>query len=81
VRLRTIKTRTGHQIQFVEEDGRDRKKGVYIETNGGHKIELIDSDRSVGIRSTGNLTIEAKGNIDINATGVITVKGQLIKLN
>ncbi len=81
VRLRTIRTRTGHQIQFVEEDHGDRKKGVYIETNGGHKIELIDSDRSVAIRSTGNLSIEAKGNIDISATGVITVKGQLIKLN
>lgn len=81
VRLRTIRTRTGHQIQFVEEDHRDRKKGVYIETNGGHQIELIDSDRSVGIRSTGNLSISAKGNIDISATGVITVQGQLIKLN
>jgi phage protein D/phage baseplate assembly protein gpV len=81
VRLRTIKTRTGHQIQFVEEDHNDRKKGVYIETNGGHKIELIDSDRKVGIQSTGDLKIDAKGNIDISATGVITVKGQLIKLN
>jgi len=77
VRLRTIKTRTGHQIQFVEED----QEGIYIETHGGHKIHLNDSDRSITVSSTGNLTIHADGNIDINATGVITIKGSLIKLN
>jgi uncharacterized protein involved in type VI secretion and phage assembly len=96
VRLRTIKTRTGHQIQFVEED----QAGIYVETHGGHKIRLNDSDRSitvsstgghkillddasgsVTVSSTGNLTIKANGNIDINALGVITVRGSLIKLN
>jgi phage protein D len=81
VRLRSFKTRTGHQIQFVEEDKGSRKAGVYIETKGGHNVQLIDSDKSVSISSTGNLKIEAKGNIDINATGIITVQGKLIKLN
>jgi phage protein D len=81
VRLRTFKTRTGHQIQFVEEDKGDRKAGVYIETKGGHQVQLTDSDKSIRISSTGNLKIEAKGNIDINATGIITVQGKLIKLN
>jgi uncharacterized protein involved in type VI secretion and phage assembly len=81
VRLRTFKTRTGHQIQFVEEDKGDRKAGVYIETKGGHKVQLTDSDKSIKISSTGNLKIEAQGNIDINATGIITVQGKLIKLN
>jgi uncharacterized protein involved in type VI secretion and phage assembly len=81
VRLRTFKTRTGHQIQFVEEDKGDRKAGVYIETKGGHKVQLTDSDKSIRISSTGDLKIEAKGNIDINATGIITVQGKLIKLN
>jgi uncharacterized protein involved in type VI secretion and phage assembly len=81
VRLRTFKTRTGHQIQFVEEDKGGRKAGVYIETKGGHKVQLTDSDKSISISSTGNLKIEAKGNIDISATGIITVQGKLIKLN
>ncbi|NJR51594.1 MAG: VgrG-related protein [Leptolyngbyaceae cyanobacterium CSU_1_3] len=78
--LRTIKTRTGHQIQFVEEDG-SRKKGVYIETKGGHTIALTDSDNSISISSTGSLSIQAKGNISISALGEITLKGAMIRLN
>lgn len=83
VRLRTIKTRTGHQIQFTEEDQGGSKKGVLIETNGGHRIQLTDSSDggSISISSTGNLKIEAKGNIDISATGIITIQGKLITLN
>lgn len=81
VRSRTFKTRTGHQIQFIEEDKGGSKAGVYIETNKGHKIFMDDSDRSISVSSTGNLKIDAKGNIDISATGVITIKGSLIKLN
>ncbi len=77
VRPRTIRTRTGHQIQFIEED----QEGIYIETHGGHKIYLNDSDRSITVSSTGNLTIHADGDIEINATGMITIKGKLIKLN
>lgn len=73
VRLRTIKTRTGHQVQFVEEDNGSRKKGVYIETKGGHAIDLIDSDNSINIRSTGS--------INISAVGEITLKGAMIRLN
>lgn len=33
VRLRTFKTRVGHQLQFVEDD-KDTKKGVYLNTAG-----------------------------------------------
>ncbi len=81
VRLRTFRTRTGHQIQFVEEDKGGRQAGVYIETKGGHQIQLTDSDQTITISSTGNLNIEAKGDIDISANGIITVKGAMIKLN
>lgn len=81
VRLRTFKTRTGHQIQFVEEDKGGTQAGVYIETNKGHKIFMNDSDSSISINSTGSLSITAGGDIDINATGEITIKGKLIKLN
>ena len=81
VRLRTIKTRTGHQIQFVEEDQGSRKAGVYIETKGGHQVYLNDSDRSISISSAGDLKIEAKGSISISAIGEITVKGAMIRLN
>jgi phage protein D/phage baseplate assembly protein gpV len=81
VRLRTIQTRTGHQIQFVEEDGASNQVGVYIKTKGGQELFMNDSDHSITLNSTKNLTIKATGNIDISAGGVITIKGSLIKLN
>jgi phage protein D len=53
VRLRTIKTRTGHILQFVEEDKGDSKAGVYITTSKDHKIKINDSDRCVEIETSG----------------------------
>jgi hypothetical protein len=79
--LRTIQTRTGHQIQFVEEDGASNQVGVYIKTKGGQELFMNDSDHSITLNSTKNLTIKATGDIDISAGGVITIKGSLIKLN
>lgn len=91
VRLRTFKTRVGHQIQFVDENKGRSQTGIRIDTKNGHQIYLNDSDGSVLIHSTGDMTIEAKGHmeikarsIDINANaidGIVTVKGSLIKLN
>ncbi|MGV0107035.1 Rhs element Vgr protein [Nostoc sp. DSM 114160] len=100
VRLRTIKTRVGHVLQFVEEDKGTSKTGIRVETKDGHKIYLNDSQRcieietkgghrikmddmakSVSVKSTGNMSLDARGNIDISATGTITVKGALIRLN
>lgn len=52
VRLRTFQTRTGHKLQFVEED-LDTKAGVYLETTGGHKISCNDSERFLEIHTTG----------------------------
>ena len=48
VRLRTFKTRTGHQLQFVEEDkGSQSKAGTYVETAGGHHLQMNDGDRTI----------------------------------
>ncbi|MBD1930797.1 MULTISPECIES: VgrG-related protein [Cyanophyceae] len=52
VRLRTIKTRVGHKMQFVEEDKDSSKAGVYVETIGGHKLHMNDSDKFVEIKTT-----------------------------
>lgn len=51
VRLRTIKTRTGHTIEFVEERKAFSKAGVKIETAGGHKLHLNDSDGCIEIKT------------------------------
>lgn len=100
VRLRTFKTRTGHQLQFVEEDKGGSKAGVYVQTKGGHKLRLNDSDRcievetsgghklrlsdadtSISLSSIGSISIKAQTTLDISAGGIVTVRGQLIKLN
>lgn len=57
VRLRTIKTRTGHTIQFVEEDYMSSKAGIYITTKSGHCIDLNDSEKFIQIKTAGRHVI------------------------
>jgi phage protein D/phage baseplate assembly protein gpV len=57
VRVRTIKTRTGHTIQFVEEDDKGSKAGIHIKTNSGHKIDLNDSQKFIEIKTARGHTI------------------------
>lgn len=57
VRLRTIKTRTGHTIQFVEEDDKKSKAGIYIKTSGGHRIDINDSQKFIEIKTFGRHSI------------------------
>lgn len=85
VRLRTFKTRTGHTFQFVEEDKGSSKTGVRLETIGGHKIYLNDSDACIEIETTGghkmkmddrgqSITVNSTGNISLKAQGNIEIK-------
>lgn len=85
VRLRTIKTRTGHTIQFVEEDKGSSKAGVRVETTGGNKIYLNDSDTCIEIETKGghkikmddrgqSISIDSTGNLSLKATGNIEIK-------
>jgi phage protein D/phage baseplate assembly protein gpV len=85
VRLRTIKTRTGHTLQFVEEDKGSSKTGVRLETTGGHKIYLNDSDTCIEIETTGghkiklddrgqSISIDSTGNLSLTAQGNIEIK-------
>ena len=91
VRLRTIQTRTGHKIQFVEED-QAKKAGVYIETKGGHKLSLNDSGQMIELTTSGghqlclndqgkSITMNSTGDISIQAAGNITINGKQIMLN
>jgi uncharacterized protein involved in type VI secretion and phage assembly len=89
VRLRTFKTRAGHQIQFIDEDKGGSKAGVHILTKGGHELYLNDGDGSISLKSTGSLaiksgssmTLDAGSSMNIKAAGNITVKGAQISLN
>lgn len=77
VRLRTVKTRTGHILQFVEEDKGSSKAGVYITTSGGHKVRINDSDRKVEIETNGGHTLtmddNGMGSISMSSTGSISL--------
>jgi phage protein D/phage baseplate assembly protein gpV len=58
VRLRTFKTRTGHQMQFTEEDKGGSKKGVQLKTVYGHQIYMNDSDRLIEITTPGGHSLK-----------------------
>ena len=85
VRLRTLKTRTGHQLQFVEEDKGMSQAGVYIETKGGHQIRLNDSQQLIEIETkgghkvslndrTGNVSFSSTVSMNLDATSTISTK-------
>jgi phage protein D len=86
VRLRTFKTRVGHQLQFVEEDKGAVKKGVYLNTIDGHNLQLDDSSKVISLTSTGDITVKTgtsgtannltinAANMTLDATTTITLK-------
>ncbi|MBP0003721.1 MAG: VgrG-related protein [Cyanobacteria bacterium SBC] len=85
VRLRTLKTTSGHQIQFVEEDKNGSKAGIYLTTTDGHQILINDSEKIVEIKTKDNQIIKLdddKHGIHISALENITIeapKGIIIK--
>lgn len=79
VRLRTFKTRTGHSLQFVEEDKGGSKAGIYIETTDGHKLHINDSDTYIEIETIGGHKIKLNDrdhSISVNSTGNLSLQAQ-----
>lgn len=92
VRLRTFKTRTGHQLQFVEDTQHQQQTGIHIETAGGHQIHLNDRDRTIEIKTASGQQVsldDRNGSIHLNSTaamnlsggGVVTITAGVIRLN
>ena len=82
VRLRTIKTRTGHTIEFIEETKGTSKAGIKIETATGHKLYLNDSDKSVEIQTSGGNEIKMVDgpmapSISISSMGYLVLRANL----
>jgi len=74
VRLRTFKTRTGHTLQFIEEDKGGSKKGIDMISVYGHEIYLNDSEKSIEIKTKGGHTLKMEDNakkITMESTGSI----------
>lgn len=91
VRLRTFKTRQGHQLQFVDEDKGTSQTGIYLQTNGGHQIRMNDSDRVVEVITSGghrlsmsdrdqSITLSSTGTMRITAATQIEMSSPLIKI-
>ncbi len=64
VRLRTFKTRVGHQLQFDDENG-----SIRIQTAGGQTLTLNDGDGSIQISAMASISIAAP---KINLRGLVT---------
>ena len=79
IRLRTFKTRTGHTLQFVEEDKDSDKKGVYLDTASEYKVHLNDSDKKIEIQTNDGHLVkldDEEKQIEIKTDG-----GHVIKLD
>lgn len=77
VRLRTFKTRTGHKLQFVDEDAGSIKTGVSITTVYGHKIYLNDTDKLIEVRTNGGHFLkldDLSRSITLDSTGTVTIQ-------
>lgn len=77
VRLRTLKTRTGHTLQFVEEDKGASKKGIYIDSVCGHQIYINDSEAFIEIKTNGGHQLKMEDTtrkITMKSTGTIVVE-------
>ncbi len=88
VRRRTFKTRTGHMIQFIEEDNSDSKAGIYIETKNGQSVHLKDGEGCIDIDTTGQINISAKGEMSLlGSSGIpqmpsaINIDGGILPVN
>ena len=83
VRLRTLQTRTGHQLQFVEETKGTSQVGITIKTAGGHKLSFNDTIQTIEIETagghkltfsdpTGTISLNSVANLKVDAKGLIT---------
>jgi uncharacterized protein involved in type VI secretion and phage assembly len=58
VRLRTLKTRVGHEIEFVEEDGGDGKqRGIYVKTADKLKVDMNDTKKEILISTPSGMVV------------------------
>ncbi|MBW4425364.1 MAG: type IV secretion protein Rhs [Nostoc desertorum CM1-VF14] len=81
VRLRTFETRTGHILQFIEEDKGSSHTGIRIETAQGHKIYLNDSQKQIEITTKLGHSIVMSDLPPNIYTEVTTKGGHSIRMN
>ena len=82
VNLRTIKTRVGHMMQFVEEDALPAKTGIIIKTKGRHRVQLCDSrsDKGIELQTSGRHRIHMNDSPN-KSIKIQTARAQHLTLN
>jgi|YNPNPStandDraft_1061719.scaffolds.fasta_scaffold00768_6 phage protein D/phage baseplate assembly protein gpV len=104
VQQRLWVTRAGHRLEFTDENSAtirlesagghavlldDDAGKIEITTAGGMTVVLDDQGKTLRVKGTGqiqieagqNMTLKAQGNMDLEANGVVTIKGSLVQLN
>lgn len=75
VNMRKLKTRSGHEIIFTEESGKEK---IEILTPGGHSLTMDDEAKKIELKDTSgnnNVLIEGQSNkISINSDQKIVLK-------
>lgn len=81
VKLRTLKTRAGHILEFTEDDG-GNKGLITIKTAGGHHVILSDNDKKIEIKSSSHtVLLDDQGRIvKITSGGEVEITGSGSKL-
>ena len=77
---RTMKSRLGHIIRFVDEDSEKYIEildaaGTQIKLDAKTKELVINGKGDVKLDSKGNVSVKATGNIEVESTGNVTIKG------
>ncbi len=82
VHLRTMKTRVGHYLRFVDEVTSVDDVGIYIRTKDKYEVEINETQKFIHLRTpAGNfIKIEDTGTITIHANAEIKMDAPMITL-
>ncbi len=75
---RVITSRSGHEILFDDEEGKEK---VVIKDKSGNSIVFECKDNKLTIKSAGDIEIDSSKNITIKASQDVNIKGSKINLN
>ncbi|MEH2247653.1 VgrG-related protein [Nostoc sp.] len=76
VRLRTIKTRAGHIVKFVDDDKGTENRGYYVRTatGSGHRLSFNDTQKFIEIQTAQGQTVtlnDIDGSVNVKANTMI----------
>lgn len=83
ITLRTIRTRAGHIVEFLE-DGPAGKGAIQIKTAGGQLLKLSDNDKLIQIKSAKHvitLDDQGMGAVTVTSGGTLELSGAGSKLS